>query len=48
MCVRVFPALLEFNQSVLVSRTDPESRRKAVAQLTERMTSGGYWPQVRC
>ncbi|XP_031706509.1 lysophospholipid acyltransferase LPCAT4 [Anarrhichthys ocellatus] len=42
----VIGALLEFNQSVLVSRTDPESRRKAVAQLTERMTSGGYWPQM--
>lgn len=41
-----FPALLEFNQSVLVSRKDPESRRKAVAQLNERLTSKGYWPQV--
>lgn len=41
------PALLEFNQAVLVSRKDPESRRKAVAQLNERLTSNGYWPQVR-
>lgn len=40
-------ALLEFNQSVLVSRKDPESRKKAVAQVTERLTSKGYWPQVR-
>lgn len=39
-------ALLEFNQSVLVSRKDPESRRKAVAQLNQRLTSNGYWPQV--
>uniref|UniRef100_A0A8P4K877 Lysophosphatidylcholine acyltransferase 4 n=1 Tax=Dicentrarchus labrax TaxID=13489 RepID=A0A8P4K877_DICLA len=42
----VIGALLEFNQSVIVSRKDPESRKKAVAQLTERLTSGGYWPQM--
>ncbi|XP_029382294.1 lysophospholipid acyltransferase LPCAT4 isoform X1 [Echeneis naucrates] len=38
--------LLEFNQAVLVSRKDPESRKKAVSQLTERLTSDGYWPQM--
>ncbi|XP_029931678.1 lysophospholipid acyltransferase LPCAT4 isoform X2 [Myripristis murdjan] len=42
----VIGALLEFNQSVLVSRKDPESRKKAVAQITERVTSNGYWPQM--
>ncbi|CAJ1085895.1 lysophospholipid acyltransferase LPCAT4 [Xyrichtys novacula] len=42
----VIGALLEFNQSVLVSRKDPESRKKAVTQLTERLTSDGYWPQM--
>ncbi|XP_030017462.1 lysophospholipid acyltransferase LPCAT4 [Sphaeramia orbicularis] len=42
----VIGALLEFNQSVLVSRKDPESRKKAVTQLTERLTSNGYWPQM--
>nr|XP_057923302.1 lysophospholipid acyltransferase LPCAT4 [Doryrhamphus excisus] len=42
----VIGALLEFNQSVLVSRSDPESRRKAVAQIAERLTSNGYWPQM--
>ncbi|XP_074479402.1 lysophospholipid acyltransferase LPCAT4 [Sebastes fasciatus] len=42
----VIGALLEFNESVLVSRKDPESRKKAVAQLTERLTSNGYWPQM--
>ncbi|XP_061664152.1 lysophospholipid acyltransferase LPCAT4 isoform X2 [Syngnathoides biaculeatus] len=42
----VIGALLEFNQSVLVSRSDPDSRKKAVAQLTERITSNGYWPQM--
>ncbi|XP_041842554.1 lysophospholipid acyltransferase LPCAT4 [Melanotaenia boesemani] len=42
----VIGALLEFNQSVLVSRKDPESRKKAVTQLNERLTSNGYWPQM--
>ncbi|KAF1380805.1 hypothetical protein PFLUV_G00167800 [Perca fluviatilis] len=42
----VIGALLEFNQAVLVSRKDPESRKKAVAQVTERLTSDGYWPQM--
>nr|XP_061810890.1 lysophospholipid acyltransferase LPCAT4-like [Nerophis lumbriciformis] len=42
----VIGALLEFNQSVLVSRNDPDSRKKAVAQLTERLNSNGYWPQM--
>ncbi|XP_077401798.1 lysophospholipid acyltransferase LPCAT4 isoform X2 [Vanacampus margaritifer] len=44
--IPVIGALLEFNQAVLVSRSDPDSRRKAVAQLTERITSNGYWPQM--
>ncbi|KAM3590250.1 uncharacterized protein V6R79_006543 [Siganus canaliculatus] len=42
----VIGALLEFNQSVLVSRKDPESRKKAVSLVTERLTSNGYWPQM--
>ncbi|GAA6075577.1 lysophospholipid acyltransferase LPCAT4 isoform X1 [Tachysurus ichikawai] len=42
----VIGALLEFNQSVLVSRKDPESRKKCVTQIKERLTSNGYWPQV--
>uniref|UniRef100_A0A3P9NWE2 Lysophosphatidylcholine acyltransferase 4 n=1 Tax=Poecilia reticulata TaxID=8081 RepID=A0A3P9NWE2_POERE len=42
----VIGALLEFNQSVLVSRKDPESRKMAVAKLIERLTSKGYWPQM--
>ncbi|XP_028841285.1 lysophospholipid acyltransferase LPCAT4 [Denticeps clupeoides] len=42
----VIGALLEFNQSVLVSRKDPESRKKCVAQIKERLTSDGYWPQM--
>ncbi|XP_030635306.1 lysophospholipid acyltransferase LPCAT4 [Chanos chanos] len=42
----VIGALLEFNQSVLVNRKDPESRKKCVAQIKERLTSEGYWPQM--
>ncbi|XP_023202128.1 lysophospholipid acyltransferase LPCAT4 [Xiphophorus maculatus] len=42
----VIGALLEFNQSVLVSRKDPESRKEAVVKLNERLTSKGYWPQM--
>lgn len=41
-------ALLEYNQCVLVSRKDPESRKKAVTHISERLTSNGYWPQVSC
>ncbi|RXN36168.1 lysophospholipid acyltransferase LPCAT4 [Labeo rohita] len=42
----VIGALLEFNQSVLVSRKDPESRKKCVSQISERVTSDGHWPQM--
>ncbi|KAK3523458.1 hypothetical protein QTP86_033606 [Hemibagrus guttatus] len=42
----VIGALLEFNQAVLVSRKDPESRKKCVTQIKERLTSNGYWPQM--
>ncbi|XP_065117957.1 lysophospholipid acyltransferase LPCAT4 [Paramisgurnus dabryanus] len=42
----VIGALLEFNQSVLVSRKDPESRKKCVSQIRERVTSNGHWPQM--
>lgn len=42
----VIGALLEFNQSLLVRRTDPDSRRQCAAQLRERLTSNGRWPQM--
>ncbi|XP_051981660.1 lysophospholipid acyltransferase LPCAT4-like [Xyrauchen texanus] len=42
----VIGALLEFNQSVIVSRKDPESRKKCVSQIRERVTSNGRWPQM--
>nr|XP_023692195.1 lysophospholipid acyltransferase LPCAT4 [Paramormyrops kingsleyae] len=42
----IIGALLEFNQSLVVSRKDPESRRRCAAQLKERLTSNGRWPQM--
>ncbi|XP_056091675.1 lysophospholipid acyltransferase LPCAT4 isoform X2 [Rhinichthys klamathensis goyatoka] len=42
----VVGALLEFNQAVLVNRKDPESRKKCVSQIRERVTSDGHWPQM--
>ncbi|KAJ8366316.1 hypothetical protein AAFF_G00362820 [Aldrovandia affinis] len=44
--IPVIGALLEFNQALLVSRIDPESRRQCVTQLKERLTSNGHWPQM--
>uniref|UniRef100_A0A4W5MU78 Lysophosphatidylcholine acyltransferase 4 n=1 Tax=Hucho hucho TaxID=62062 RepID=A0A4W5MU78_9TELE len=44
--IPVIGALLEFNQSVLVNRKNPESRKQAVVQIKERLTSNGYWPQM--
>ncbi|XP_014011889.1 lysophospholipid acyltransferase LPCAT4 isoform X2 [Salmo salar] len=44
--IPVIGALLEFNQSVLVNRKDPESRKRAVVQIKERLISNGYWPQM--
>ncbi|CAB1351452.1 unnamed protein product [Coregonus sp. 'balchen'] len=44
--IPVIGALLEFNQSVMVNRKNPESRKQAVAQIKERLTSNGYWPQA--
>lgn len=40
------PALLRFNQAILVSRHDPASRRRVVEEVRRRATSGGKWPQV--
>jgi hypothetical protein len=46
VCLFSLSALLEFNQSVLVNRKNPESRKRAVIQIKERLNSNGYWPQV--
>ncbi|KAF4111689.1 lysophospholipid acyltransferase LPCAT4 [Onychostoma macrolepis] len=39
-------ALLEFNQSVIVSRKDHQSRKKCVSQICERVMSDARWPQM--
>ncbi|KAJ8007641.1 hypothetical protein DPEC_G00096280 [Dallia pectoralis] len=44
--IPVIGALLEFNQAVLVNRKNPDSRRQALMQIKQRLTSNGYWPQM--
>ncbi|XP_078500941.1 lysophospholipid acyltransferase LPCAT4 [Lissotriton helveticus] len=44
--IPVIGALLRFNQSILVSRHDPASRKKVVEEVKRRATSNGRWPQV--
>ncbi|XP_059037052.1 lysophospholipid acyltransferase LPCAT4 isoform X1 [Mustela lutreola] len=46
LCPFWTPALLRFNQAILVSRHDPASRRRVVEEVRRRATSGGKWPQV--
>ncbi|XP_010622899.1 lysophospholipid acyltransferase LPCAT4 isoform X1 [Fukomys damarensis] len=46
LSVPVIGALLRFNQAILVSRSDPASRRRVVEEVRRRATSGGKWPQV--
>ncbi|XP_029437020.1 lysophospholipid acyltransferase LPCAT4 [Rhinatrema bivittatum] len=46
LAIPVIGALLRFNQSILVSRHDPTSRKKVVEEVTRRTRSGGKWPQV--
>ncbi|XP_069817654.1 lysophospholipid acyltransferase LPCAT4 [Dendropsophus ebraccatus] len=44
--IPVIGALLRFNQSIMVSRHDPASRKKVVEEVKRRATSQGEWPQV--
>ncbi|XP_069489862.1 lysophospholipid acyltransferase LPCAT4 isoform X2 [Ambystoma mexicanum] len=44
--IPVIGALLRFNQSILVSRHEPASRKKVVEEVKRRATSNGKWPQV--
>ncbi|MGH0158423.1 UNVERIFIED_CONTAM: hypothetical protein FKN15_035641 [Acipenser sinensis] len=37
--------LLRFNQSIVVSRQDPESRRSCVEELKKRVSASGQWSQ---
>ncbi|CAH2294734.1 lysophospholipid acyltransferase LPCAT4, partial [Pelobates cultripes] len=44
--IPVIGALLRFNQSIMVSRHDPASRKKVVEEVKRRATSNGNWPQL--
>ncbi|KAK1152010.1 lysophospholipid acyltransferase LPCAT4 [Acipenser oxyrinchus oxyrinchus] len=38
--------LLRFNQAIIVSRQDPESRRSCVEELKKRVSASGQWSQI--
>ncbi|MBN3276534.1 LPCT4 acyltransferase, partial [Polyodon spathula] len=38
--------LLRFNQAIVVSRQDPESRRSCVEELKKRVSARGQWSQI--
>ncbi|XP_067306721.1 lysophosphatidylcholine acyltransferase 2 [Pseudorasbora parva] len=42
----IFGRFLRCVQPVLVSRTDPDSRRNTILEIERRAKSGGHWPQV--
>ncbi|XP_028649449.2 lysophospholipid acyltransferase LPCAT4 isoform X1 [Erpetoichthys calabaricus] len=46
LSIPVLGALLRFSQSIMVSRQDPESRRKGVEELKRRVCSAGRWSQI--
>lgn len=39
--------ILSAIQPVVVSRVDPDSRKKTICEITRRATSGEQWPQVQ-
>uniref|UniRef100_A0A3P9BGZ2 Lysophosphatidylcholine acyltransferase 2 n=1 Tax=Maylandia zebra TaxID=106582 RepID=A0A3P9BGZ2_9CICH len=42
----IFGRFLQSLQPVLVSRTDPDSRKNTINEINNRAKSGGQWPQV--
>ncbi|XP_078400370.1 lysophosphatidylcholine acyltransferase 2 isoform X1 [Cetorhinus maximus] len=44
--IPLFGLLLSCSQPVLVSRTETNSRKKTVEEITKRAQSGGKWPQL--
>ncbi|XP_067905577.1 lysophosphatidylcholine acyltransferase 2 isoform X1 [Heterodontus francisci] len=44
--IPLFGLLLHCSQPVLVSRTETNSRKKTVEEITKRAQSGGKWPQL--
>ncbi|KAM5138502.1 lysophosphatidylcholine acyltransferase 2 isoform 1-T1 [Mantella aurantiaca] len=46
IAVPIFGSILHSLQPILVSRTDPDSRKNTLNEITKRTTSQGEWPQV--
>ncbi|KAM3828577.1 lysophosphatidylcholine acyltransferase 2 isoform 2-T2 [Vipera latastei] len=44
--VPIFGRFLDALQPVLVSRSDPDSRKHTIHEITKRATSGEQWPQI--
>ncbi|XP_026989539.2 lysophosphatidylcholine acyltransferase 1 isoform X3 [Tachysurus fulvidraco] len=44
--VPVWGTLIKFIRPVLVSRSDPDSRRKTLEEIKRRACSAGQWPQI--
>ncbi|KAM5138503.1 lysophosphatidylcholine acyltransferase 2 isoform 2-T2 [Mantella aurantiaca] len=45
IAVPIFGSILHSLQPILVSRTDPDSRKNTLNEITKRTTSQGEWPQ---
>ncbi|XP_018425085.1 PREDICTED: lysophosphatidylcholine acyltransferase 2 [Nanorana parkeri] len=46
IAVPIFGSILRSLQPILVSRTDPDSRKHTIDEITKRATSQGEWPQI--
>ncbi|XP_008308596.1 lysophosphatidylcholine acyltransferase 2 [Cynoglossus semilaevis] len=46
LAVPIFGRFVRCLQPVLVSRTDPDSRKNTIREIEKRAKSGGQWPQV--
>ncbi|XP_077314170.1 lysophosphatidylcholine acyltransferase 2 [Lithobates pipiens] len=46
IAVPIFGSILHSLQPIMVSRTDPDSRKNTINEITKRATSQGEWPQV--
>ncbi|XP_072278854.1 lysophosphatidylcholine acyltransferase 2 [Pyxicephalus adspersus] len=46
IAVPIFGRILHSLQPILVSRTDPDSRKNTINEIKKRTTSQGQWPQV--
>ncbi|XP_029442414.1 lysophosphatidylcholine acyltransferase 2 isoform X2 [Rhinatrema bivittatum] len=46
VAIPIFGRMLRATQPVLVSRIDPDSRKRTANEIIKRVTSDGEWPQV--